>query len=88
MEFLKNLANILGIGVTILGLLAVFFKVLDPLTSTIILAIILFLGFISMIVYQVNKIENKQIKLEEKLTRAEDLITLRAEIELLKRKIK
>ncbi len=83
-EFLRSLGNLLGIAVTILGIFAIFFKALTPITASIILGIILLLGFISLIIYQISKIENRIIKLEEKYKRTEELSEIRSEIKLLK----
>jgi CHASE3 domain sensor protein len=85
-DFLKSLANILATAATALGLLAIFFKALTPLMSFLILGALLFLGFISVVVYQLNKVEIRLDKLEDKYKRAEELIDIKADILDLKRK--
>jgi len=87
-EFLKSLSNVLGIAVAILGIIALFFKALDPLTILIILISLLFIGVVSVMVYQLNKIDLKVDKLEERYKRAEDLIDIKKDIEFIKSKLK
>lgn len=87
-EFLKSLANILATAATLLGVLAIFFKALTPLMSLLILGVLLFLGFISVVVYNLNKVETRLDKLEDKYKRAEELIDIKADILALKRKSK
>jgi len=76
-EFLKSVGNLFVIGVTILGAIAIFFNVLEPLTALALL-FILFIGFISLIIYQINKIE-KEINSE--------LIEIKGDIKLIKDKM-
>jgi len=63
-NFLSSLGKIIVIGVTILGFIAAFI-VVDPITILILLFILFFLGFVSLIIYQINKIEGKITKMEK-----------------------
>jgi len=87
-EFLRALANVLGLTVTDLGLIDIFFKAVDSVSALIILAILLFLWFVSLVIYQINKLEIKVDILEEKYKRADELVEIRSEILNLKRYIK
>ncbi|MEK6757892.1 MAG: hypothetical protein AABX88_02075 [Nanoarchaeota archaeon] len=45
------------------------------------------MGFVTLIIYQINKIEKEVSLLEEKYKRAEELIDMKADIKTLKSKI-
>ncbi|MDO8623559.1 MAG: hypothetical protein Q7R52_04905 [archaeon] len=83
-EFLKSLGNLLMISVAILGAIAIFFKTLDPLSSAILLSIILFVGIVSLTIYQINKIEKKVDLIEQKFIRTNELIDMKGDIQALK----
>ncbi len=85
-EFLKSVGNLFVIGVTILGAIAIFFNVLEPLTALALL-FILFIGFISLIIYQINKIEKEINSLKERYERSDELIEIKGDIKLIKDKM-
>lgn len=83
-NFLKSLSNVIVIAVTILGVIALFFKALSPIILLIALSILLILGFISLVIYWFTKIDSKLLLLEQKFKRADELKDMRADIEALK----
>ena len=83
-SFLRSLSNIIIISVTILTLIALFFKAIEPLKLLIVLAILLFLGFISLVVYWFSKLESKINLVEQKFKRADKLIDIKRDIKALK----
>jgi len=87
-EFLKSLNNTLLWAVTILGVIVIFYKKIDLYKGLIILSLLLFVGFISLIIYYVLKLEERVNKLEEKYKRADELKDIRLEVEKIKQKLK
>ncbi len=83
-EFLKSLSNTVIVAVTILSVVGIFFKKLDPFNALVILGILLFLGLISLIIYYVNRLENKIDSTEQKFKRADDLVEIKSDISALK----
>ena len=85
-RFLKSLGNILTIALTILGLVALILSKLElnSITLSAILFIIIFIGFVSVVIYYILKLE-KQIDLfEETYKRDKDLFSMKSDINLLK----
>jgi len=83
-EFLKSLANIIVIAVTALGIIAVFFEKITPLTGLISLAILLLIGFITLIIVQINKLEKRIEEQEKKFISVDKLIDIKKDIEAFK----
>jgi len=80
-EFLKTLSSVIIAAVTIIGFLALFFNALKSLlVSLISLAILLFIGFIGIIIFYITKLENKIFLVEQKFKRADDLIEIKSDI--------
>ncbi len=77
---LRQIGNILGLGVGVLGLLAIIFRKLNLLLGLVVLATILFMIFISMIVYQINKLENSVLTIEENYKRTKELEDIKSRI--------
>jgi|TARA_Y100000310_G_C20514828_1_gene730658 amino acid transporter len=83
-EFLKSLSNIAIISVTIIGFLALFFNALKSIEiSLIALAILLFIGFIFLILFYIAKLENNISLIEQKFKRADDLVNIKSDIKTL-----
>lgn len=82
-EYLKSIGNVIVIAVTLVGLLALF-KIEDIYLSLTILFLILFIGFISLISYQIINLEKQIKEILDKYKRAEELINIKSDIKLLK----
>jgi hypothetical protein len=83
-NFLESLGNTAIIAITILGVIAIFFKALSPITTLVLLSTILAISYLMLIFYQIHQIEERLKGLEEKYKRAEELIDVKSEILSLK----
>jgi len=86
-KFLKSSGNLLVTIVTILGLLSLF-KINNTFIALSILFLILLVGFVAIISYQIINLEKQIEELEQKFKRADDLIEIKSEIKFLKKNIK
>jgi len=65
-------------------LIAVLLEKLTFINGLIALALFLFIGFVSLIIYQLNKLEDKIKELKDKFIRADELIDIKKDIEAFK----
>ena len=87
-EFFKHFNNTLIWAITLLGILAIFYKKLDLITGLLSLSLLLFIGFISLIIYYIAKLDGKIERLEERYKRADDLEDIKLNIKMIKQKLR
>ena len=83
-KYLKRLANFIVYVVTLLGILAIIEKKIDPLALTIIIEVILLVGFIFLTLSHISQLEKQIENIEQKFIRAEELKDMRKDIEAIK----
>lgn len=83
-NYLKKLSNLIVYIVTLLGVLALIEKRIDPLVLAIIIEIILLGGFIFLTLSHILNLERKIRDVEQKFIRAKELEDIRNDIKLLK----
>ena len=83
-KFLKNISNLIVYVVTLLGIFAILSDKVNPDLILISTSIVLFAGFVFLVIYHISQLENKIENIEKKFIREQELRDIKSNIKALK----
>lgn len=86
--FLKKFSNFIVYIVTLLGIFALTEKKIDSLYLATAITLIIFGGFVYLLINHISKIEKKITLIEQKFIRQKELEEIRIGIKLIKNKLR
>ncbi len=87
-KFLKKFSNFIVYVVTLLGIFAIFSKEIEPFYILVVSVLIIFGGFVTLLITHISKLEKKIRIIGKKFIKQKELESIRADIKSLKLSIK